>query len=318
MNLLYLHLYYFISGFSKILFSNKGFPLAVSIEPINICNLSCPECPTGLKEIKRNKGSIALDLFQKIIDQISKHTFLVNLYFQGEPLMHIKLFSLIAYAKQKGLVVSTSTNAQYITPTVAEKIVESGLDEIIVSLDGITQTVYEKYRVGGDLNKVLSGIKNIVAAKQKFNSKRPVIRTQMLAFSFNEHQISAFKKQSYDLGVDIADVKTAQIYDVDNKRDLLPQSEMLTRYSDDNHNSISLKGKIKNSCWKHWSSMVITWDGDVVPCCFDKDAHFKMGNIQDDSLNSIWNSTRFNNFRKTILQQQKSIDMCNNCPLSRG
>ncbi len=292
--------------------------MAVSIEPLNICNLSCPECPTGLKIIKRQKGSISLDLYQKIIDQISKHTFLVNLYFQGEPLMHIKLFSLIAYAKQKGLAVSTSTNAQYITPTIAEKIVESGLDEIFISFDGITQTVYEKYRIGGDLNKVLTGIKNIVAAKQKHNSKLPVLRTQMLAFSFNEHQISAFKKQSYDLGADIADVKTAQIYDVDNKRNLLPQSERLTRYRDDNHNSVSLKGKIKNSCWKHWSSMVITWDGNVVPCCFDKDAHFKMGNIKENSLSSIWSSARFDQFRKAILHHQESIEMCNNCPLSRG
>lgn len=292
--------------------------MAVSIEPLNICNLSCPECPTGLKLIKRNKGSINPELYQKIIDQISKHTFLVNLYFQGEPLMHIKLFSLITYAKQKGLVVSTSTNAQYITPFIAEKIVESGLDEIFISLDGITQDVYEKYRVGGDLNKVLDGIKNIVAAKQKFNSNLPIIRTQMLAFSFNEHQINSFKKESYKLGADIADVKTAQIYDVEYKKDLLPHSEDLTRYRTDNQNSIGLRGKIKNSCWKHWSSLVITWDGDVVPCCFDKDAHFKMGNVQNESLNHIWNNTQYNEFRKTILLQQNSIEMCNNCPLSRG
>ncbi|MCW3785811.1 radical SAM/SPASM domain-containing protein [Plebeiibacterium sediminum] len=296
----------------------KGFPMAVSIEPLNICNLSCPECPTGLKLIKRNKGSINPELYQKIIDQISKRTFLVNLYFQGEPLMHIKLFSLIAYAKQKGLVVSTSTNAQYITPFIAEKIVESGLDEIFISLDGITQDVYEKYRVGGDLNKVLDGIKNIVAAKQKFNSNLPIIRTQMLAFSFNEHQINSFKKESYKLGADIADVKTAQIFDVEYKKDLLPHSEDLTRYRTDNLNSIGLKGKIKNSCWKHWSSFVITWDGDVVPCCFDKDAHFKMGNVQNESLNHIWNNTQYNEFRKTILLQQNSFEMCNNCPLSRG
>ena len=292
--------------------------MALSVEPINICNLSCPECPTGLKIIKRNKGAISLAIFQKIINQVSRYTFMVNLYFQGEPFMHVQLFDLIRYAKSKGLVVSTSTNGLFITKSVAEKIVDSGLDEIYISLDGITQDVYEKYRIGGDLEKVIEGIRNIAAAKKRLKSNFPIIRTQMLAFSFNEHQITEFKKISYELGVDVADVKTAQVYGVENKKHLLPASNKLTRYyvSPDGNNAI--KGKIRNSCWKHWSSIVVTWDGDVVPCCFDKDADYKMGNTELDDIYSIWKNKKYNNFRSLILKDQSNIEICKNCPVSRS
>ncbi len=295
-----------------------GMPMAVSVEPLNICNLSCPECPTGLRTIKRNKGSISLDLFRKTIDDVSKYSFLVNLYFQGEPLMHIKLFSLIKYAKEKGLVVSTSTNAQFITKSIADKIVESGLDEIYISLDGITQDVYEQYRVGGNLQKVIDGIQNLVSAKYRLKSNRPIIRTQMLAFSFNEHQIEMFKSISYDLGVDMADVKTAQIYNVEEKRYLLPKLDALTRYSNGVNSEVTIKGQIKNSCWKHWSSTVITWDGNVVPCCFDKDAGFVMGNVNADCFRSIWEGNKYDKFRHLVFNNQDKIEMCNNCPLSRS
>ncbi len=296
----------------------KGYPTAISVEPINICNLSCPECPTGLKIIKRNKGTISLDLFKQTINQVSKYAFLVNLYFQGEPFMHIKIFELVKYAKSKGLIVATSTNGLFVTKTVAETIVESGLDEIYVSLDGITQDVYEKYRIGGDVDKVIEGINNIVSAKRKLNSKFPIIRTQMLAFSFNEHQINEFKTLSYKLGADVADVKTAQVYGVENKQFLLPKSTGLTRYSLKPDGSGEIKGKIRNSCWKHWSSSVITWEGDVVPCCFDKDADFKMGNLVKMDLKEVWKNKSYNNFRNSILRNQDKIEICKNCPMSKS
>ncbi len=291
--------------------------MALSVEPVNICNLSCPECPTGLKILHRNKGAVSLDLFKSIIHQVSKHTFLVNLYFQGEPFMHIKLFDLIRYAKSRGMLVSTSTNGLFITASKADKIVESGLDEIYVSLDGVTQEVYQKYRVGGDVDKVIEGIKYIVAAKKKLKSKYPIIRTQMLAFSFNEHQIKQFKQLSYDLGVDIADVKTAQVYGVDTKKHLLPKDDKLTRYATSVSGSEVIKGNIKNACWKHWSSCVVTWDGHVVPCCFDKDAHFTLGKLSTYDVYRIWKSDKYNSFRNLVLQKQSGIDICNNCPLSR-
>jgi len=315
-NLLHLKLSFFYSKLFKKA-RIKGYPTAISVEPINICNLSCPECPTGLKIIKRNKGTISSELYQEIVNNISKHTFMVNLYFQGEPFMHVNLFELIKYAKSKRLIVSTSTNGLFITESIADKIVESGLDEIFISLDGITQEVYEKYRIGGEVDKVISGITNLVDAKRRRKSNFPVIRTQMLAFSFNEHQISEFKKLSYKLGVDVADVKTAQIYDVENKRHLLPSGSRLTRYSADQFNVNQIKGKIKNSCWKHWMSCVITWDGEVVPCCFDKDAQFSMGNSSSLGVNKIWKNDHYTNFRNLVLMKQSVIEICKNCPLSR-
>ncbi len=316
LNLLLLYTSFFYSKLTNKS-SIKGNPMALSVEPINICNLSCPECPTGMKILTRNKGAISLDLFQDVINQIYKHAFLVNLYFQGEPFMHVKLFDLIKYAKSKDLLVATSTNGLFITASMADKIVESGLDELYVSLDGITQDVYEQYRVGGDVNKVIEGIENLVAAKKKLKSNFPIIRTQMLAFNFNEHQINEFKELSYHLGADIADVKTAQVYGVENKGYLLPENKKLTRYTSELNESFKIKGQIKNSCWKHWSSCVVTWDGKMVPCCFDKDAQFNMGMLSEDSVYRIWKNNKYTSFRNLVLRKQSDIEICNNCPLSR-
>ena len=297
---------------------HKGMPFAVSVEPNNTCNLFCIECPTGLNILQRPKGRVSLPAFKNIVDQIKERTVMVNLYFQGEPFLNKDLIKLIQYSKKKGLVVSTSTNAHFINEEIAKDIVQSGLDELYISLDGVDQEAYGKYRLGGDINSVVRSIKNLVAAKRKYNSNYPVIRSQMLVFSHNEHQVERFKELSYSLGVDVADIKTAQIYNVENKSHLIPKSKKYSRYTNDSEGKFRINGEVKNSCWKHWSSCVVTWDGKVVPCCFDKDAAYVLGNVLGASFVDIWRSGKYDRFRRNILNRQNQVEMCKNCPLSRG
>ncbi|WP_083631446.1 radical SAM/SPASM domain-containing protein [Labilibacter marinus] len=294
-----------------------GYPLALSIEPINVCNLKCPECPTGMGILTRPKGMINEEAFGELLAKTHKSLWHINLYFQGEPYMHPQFFNLVKSAKQQGLVVETSTNAQFLNPQQAEKTVTSGLDVLVVSLDGITQDIYQKYRVGGQVQLVLEGIRNLSEAKKKAKSRTPIIRAQFLAFSFNEHQILRFKEKAIELGADMVEVKMAQVYDVEKKKDLLPQKEALSRYRLQKDGAVSLQGQVKNKCKKHWDSAVITWKGDLVPCCFDKNAQYNMGNLHKKSFSSIWNSLQYNSFRKRVLTVQEGIDICSNCPLSR-
>ena len=294
-----------------------GNPMALSIEPINVCNLKCPECPTGMGVLTRPKGMVSLSDYRLILKHLHRSLWHVNLYFQGEPYMHPDFFSLVSLAKKRKLVVETSTNAQYLNYGNALETVKSGLDILVVSMDGTTQEVYEKYRIGGRLDKVLEGLKNIATAKKELKSLKPVVRVQFLAFGFNEHQVTDFEKMALTYGANQVEVKQAQVYEVEKKVDLLPNDKSLSRYGLCEHGAVRLRGKVKNSCWKHWSSAVVTWDGKVVPCCFDKNAGYVMGDLLQACMANIWKTKRFSSFRTRVLTAQESIDICGNCPFSK-
>jgi len=289
----------------------KGQPVALSIEPTTSCNLRCPQCPSGLRSFTRDTGMLDIDMFEKLVEDNYQTLLYLLLYFQGEPYLHPQFYELVKVAAKRDIYTATSTNAHYLNPENAKKTVESGLDRIIISIDGVTAESYKKYRIGGSLDKVLEGTKNLVAAKKEAKSNTPFIIWQFIVFSHNEHEIEAVKKMGNAMGVDQVAIKTAQVYDETGAQDLLPQNEELNRYqSTDN---LQLKNPMKDECWKMWHSCVITWDGFVVPCCFDKDASYQLGNIQENSLATIWQGSKYQAFRKTLWKGRKNIPICTNC-----
>ena len=288
-------------------------PVSISIEPTTACNLSCPECPSGLKKFTRPTGNLKVETNKKIIDEFAKKGMYVNFYFQGEPYIHPSFLNLVSYAKSKKLYTATSTNAHFLTIENAKKTVQSGLDRLIISIDGTTQSTYEQYRINGSLEKVIQGTKNIISLKKELKSSSPYIIFQMLVVRPNEHQIDEAKKLANELGVDEIRFKTAQVYDYKNGNDLIPIEEKYARYKRMPNGEYSIKNKLENQCWRMWQGCVFTWDGSVVPCCFDKDAHHKMGNIHEKSLKMIWKHTDYAKFRSTVLNSRKKIDICKNC-----
>lgn len=303
---------YHISRLSKknVLWGN---PLAISIEPTTACNLGCPECPSGLKAFTRKTGNLNQELNKKIIDENADSLIYANYYFQGEPFINPNFLEMVTYASQKGIHTSTSTNAHFISKDVAIKTVKSGLDRLIISIDGTTQETYESYRVHGDLNKVIEGTKQIVSAKKELKSSTPHLIFQFLVVKPNEHQIEDIKVLGKDLGVDEIRFKTAQVYDYKNGNRLIPTIEKYSRYRLNHDGTYALKNKLVNQCWRMWHSCVSTWDGKVVPCCFDKDATHQLGDLQNDSLKSIWRNKDYQSFRSSILHSRSEIDICKNC-----
>jgi radical SAM protein with 4Fe4S-binding SPASM domain len=253
------------------------------------------------------------DTFTKIIDEVSNSLWYLIFYFQGEPYLHPSFTELVKYASQKGIYTATSTNAHYLTDANARKTVESGLDRLIISIDGTTQEVYEQYRIGGKLEKVIEGTKNIVKWKKELNSNTPHIIFQFLVVKPNEHQIAEVEQLAKELGVDEVGLKTAQIYDYENGNPLIPTQEKYSRYSKIGENKYEIKNQLSNHCWKLWHSCVITWDGTVVPCCFDKDAWYKMGNLQTESFQSLWQNEKYSAFRASVVRSRSEIEMCKNC-----
>lgn len=293
--------------------SHWAMPMSIAIEPTTSCNLRCPECPSGLRSFTRPTGMLQSDLFKKTIDELADTVSYLTFYFQGEPYLHPQFLELVQYAASQKIYTATSTNAHYLTDEMAKRTIESGLDRLIISIDGTTQETYEAYRIGGKLDKVIEGAKNIIRWKKELKSSTPFVVFQFLVVKPNEHQVEAVYKLAKEIGIDHVALKTAQIYDYKNGSELIPTIDKYSRYQKMGDSTYSLKNELLSHCWKMWQSCVITWDGKVVPCCFDKDAHYVMGDLQQQSFREIWQSEKYNSFRATILRSRDEIEMCRNC-----
>ena len=290
-----------------------GYPVSISFEPTTSCNLRCPECPSGLRAFTRPTGMLNKDFFSDTIDQLHKELLYLVFYFQGEPYLNPDFLKMVKYAADKKIYTATSTNAHYLNDENSRKTIESGLDRLIISIDGTTQDVYQQYRVGGNLEKVLEGTRKIVRWKKELKSKTPFIVFQFLVVKPNEHQIEDVKILAKETGVDDGWFKTAQVYDfINDSNHLIPTIDKYSRYRK-NNNGYEFKGKLANHCWRLWHDPVITWDGLVAPCCFDKDAQHQLGDLKQKSFKEIWNNGEYKKFRAAILKGRKNIDICSNC-----
>lgn len=291
-----------------------GYPVSISFEPTTSCNLRCPECPSGLRAFTRPTGMLQKDFFRDTIDQLSGDLLYLIFYFQGEPYLNPSFLDMVKYASGKGIYTATSTNAHYLNDANARRTVESGLDRLIISIDGTTQEVYQQYRVGGKLEKVLEGARNIMKWKKELKSKTPFVFFQFLVVKPNEHQIEDVKRLAAEIGVDDVRFKTAQVYDYEqDPNNLIPTLDKFSRYRKNEQGEFVFKNSLQNHCWRLWHATVISWDGLVVPCCFDKDAQHTLGDLKGKPFKEVWHSDQYVHFRRQILQSRKNIDICANC-----
>lgn len=290
-----------------------GMPFSASIEPTTACNLGCPECPSGLKQFTRPTGRLDHTLHEKLLDSLGSTVFYINYYFQGEPFLHPDFLNLIKSAKKRKIYTATSTNAHFITERKAEEIVESGLDRLIISIDGLTQETYEQYRIHGKLDKVLEGTQHILNAKKKLKAATPYVIFQFLVVAPNEHEIPSVLELGKKMGVNEVRLKTAQLYDFIKGNPLMPKNEKYARYRLQKDGTYAPKYKLLNECWRMWSSTVLTWDGKVVPCCFDKDAKHVLGNASVTPFREIWQSNAYQRFRHAVFTGRDQIEICKNC-----
>ena len=290
-----------------------GKPYSMSVEPVDFCNLACPECPAGIRQLIRPKQILDVGLFDKILNEASPNLVYLMLYFQGEPFLHRNIFDLIRMSVQKGVYTAISTNAQLISDSYAEQIVRSGLQRIIISMDGITQETYEAYRRNGQLDKVLKGITGICEWRKRLHSATPYVIVQFIVFRTNQHQLNKVHAFAKKAGADKVEIKTAQLYDFENGNPLMTDIDRYSRYRKTNGGHYKIKNNLPNRCKRIWNGTVVTASGNIVPCCFDKDATMTMGNATSQNLSLIWKNKQYMQFRQNILHNRKKIEMCRNC-----
>ena len=292
---------------------HAGMPFSISVEPTTSCNLHCQGCPTGLKQLNRPQGNLDLLLFRNILEQLKSCLAYHTIHRQGEPILNPQIFDLIALAGKYGIYTATSTNAHYLDDESIRRVVESGLDRLIISMDGTDQETYQVYRKGGDLELISGNIKSLMEWKKKLGSRTPYVILQFLVFRHNEHQVPQMKLLAKKLGVDKLEFKSAQVYNYEEDKLYIPDNQKYSRYVRGADGRWKLKKPIRNRCFRMWSGTVITWDGRVVPCCFDKDAGHQFGKLGEGSIDAIWKNNAYSNFRQKILSNRSQIDICRNC-----
>ena len=320
----------------------------------NICALRCPLCPTGKGEPGRKKGMMSLTTYKKIIDEMGRHLISLDLFNWGEPLLNKDIYEMIAYAHRQNIVTSVSTNFQSFSENDAERLISSGLDILILSIDGASQESYEKYRVGGDFRKAIEHISILVKKKKEKGSARPYICWQFLVMRHNEHEVEAAKKMAQDLGIDSITIDHAYLLvttreegekwlpsDPKNHRYDLKQLETRWKAIEEAHTVQPVAEKqqeavaemhdrpgeyvnVQNNfhrradCSWLWTQTTINWDGSVSPCCAVYAPSFDFDNISETSFKKVWNNEKYRASRRfsSTGEAGGTITVCMQCPLA--
>lgn len=300
-----------------------GMPTHIMMEPTAHCNLRCVLCPVT-EGMDRPKGHMDLDLFKKIIDETGDYLLFVLLWDWGEPFLNPSIHDMIAYAKGKGIKAVSCTNGHpFAMDENAEKVVRSGLDTLVVAMDGTTQETYERYRQGGDLESVLKGVRNIVAWKSTLNSKKPFINLRSIVMKHNEQEIIKIKDMARSLGVDALTFIKLNPYIRDiysesraaNKKEengFLPEDSHYKRFktTEDGNTRIRLK---QNPCKHLWNNPAIHWDGTVCPCTYDYNEKFGLGDLKRDTFKNIWFGAPYRKIRRHFRTNWRELNICSEC-----
>lgn len=281
------------------------------IEPTNLCNLACPTCPTGTGKIKP-LPQMTLARFDHALGALSPRLRNLALWNYGEPLLNRDLPAMITRAKEAGVgVVKVSSNVHFLDGARGRALLESGLDVLILSVDGASQDTYGTFRKEGDFAKVATSVAWLCAEKRRLGLRTPRIELQFIVMRHNEHELPEMRRLAREWGVDKLRVKTVGADDEETKA-LVPASRLLSRYQPDGETP-----NVRHAfCTMAWDHTVVNVDGSVTPCCYlrpDMGDAFVMGNVFDTSFPAIWRGEKYRAFRASMLDGRGAMPVCNRC-----
>lgn len=280
----------------------------------NVCNLRCPFCATGSGTSTQPRGLMSLDKFHIILNKIAGSAKLISLYNWGEPTLNKDLFAMARACRARRIRTHIDTNlsALRFTRETAEQLVDSGLSSLFISVDGITQGVYEQYRVRGKLDLVWANLKLILAAKERLQSPTPEIGWNFHVHRGNEHEMDAARALANYIGIPIAFKRMSvpleswkssyhdnddMFLDSDNR-----VQEIYSPPQDPSFNRDLFHGDLLHPCFQMFQgTMTIDWNGDVYPCTVVEGAKSKMGNLLTGSLEDMWWGVEFLKSRDFII-----------------
>jgi organic radical activating enzyme len=293
----------------------RGYPLVLTIESTNACNLRCPYCFTGAGEDGRPKSMLQLPLYERVLDEVGDYLWQVEFYNWGEPLLNKSIASMVGAAAAKGISTTISSNLSIpFDAERAEELVASGLHVLGVSIDGATQENYEKYRVRGKLDLVLDNVRLINEAKRKLSSRTPRMIWEFHVFDHNKHEIEQARAMASELGMDLAVDKG---WVAGAEWDPRGEYQFWVKPA-------------PARCGYLWQRAIVHNDGGVAPCCgtFYKEDDFghirsepsvRLSDLEGATFHNVWNNATFQDARRMFRDRHSTPDsarrlVCYDCP----
>lgn len=300
-----------------------GYPYHLTIETGNFCPLRCFLCPTGQGKDSLPKGFLTFENFKKIVDELGDYLLMVELYNWGEPFLNKDFFRMVKYARNHEILVTTSSNLNVFDEKICNDLLDSGLNILMVSLDGASQETVETYQRGNNFAKVFSNIKEIVKKKRNLNVRKPLLQWKFFVTRFTEKEVPKAKKLAKDVGVDYIEFAKllcdmSQRFFLDpksqfkNVKDWLPKNEQYSAYSS---NLRKKKKSLINDCSSLWTRSVMNWDGSIYPCCNVYGEKWTFGNALEEGFSAVWNNDAYRSSRQRIAAGKvvKEKTVCHIC-----
>lgn len=295
----------------------RGWPVSITLEPANVCNLRCPVCETGAGTLGRPPQRMRYADFVTLLDKVGPTANHLMFYFMGEPFLNPDAYKMIRYARNMGLYVTTCTNGE---PVDSEALYASGVNHVAFQIGGIRQETHERYRVRGRLEKVLDNLSRYLG-EIKAKGRRPgehEVELGFIVMKHNEEEAERFRAWAEGLGIDRATVVEPCVRTVEQGRELLPEDDRYWLYDrrefEDQGHLVPKRVVKENSCPWLYHSMTIQVNGDVVPCCRDTGGNSVVGNLLEQELDEIWNGERLRAFRRKVYTSQSTVTLCDLCP----
>ncbi|WGM88537.1 MAG: radical SAM protein [Candidatus Bathyarchaeum tardum] len=306
-----------------------GFPYYLTIETGNLCPLRCSLCPTGQRKQGLPQGFLSFENYKKIIDELADYILILELYNWGEPFLNKDFFRMVRYARRHNIFVTTSSSLNVFDDQICNDLLHSGLNVLMVSLDGASQETVETYQRGNDFIKVFGNLKQIIKEKRALNLRKPLLQWRFFVTKFNEKELLKAEQLAEDVGVDylelaklLCDMSQRFFLDAksqfENVKKWLPKDQRYSAYS-------IASGKRKNvivkDCSSLWTRSVINWDGNVFPCCGVYSEKWSFGNVFTDGFFAIWNNDAYRASRETVAfdktrKQKKTV--CQICAKNKA
>jgi radical SAM protein with 4Fe4S-binding SPASM domain len=283
-----------------------GMPNTLIIETGAVCPLHCPFCPQSRDDFDLTRELLTFDNFKKIIDYFENFVDTVLLFNWGEPLLNPDLSEMIVYASERKIRTVVHSNLNFLTEELAEKLIKSGLSELVSSIDGVSEESYQAYRRGGSFNIAINNLKLLLHKRKQLGMGMPNIIWKFLVFKQNEHEIEKARRIAQQIEVPI-----------DFKFAVAPGEfePTLEKYS----NSDFINKFIRDyglPCEQLWRAPVICPDGSVLPCCMVSHKKYIVGNLFEQDFKSIWNNEKYQLIRKIVTGKMSKSDssfFCYNC-----
>jgi MoaA/NifB/PqqE/SkfB family radical SAM enzyme len=297
--------------------NTSSYPFALQLEPTTQCQLDCTLCPRIRANSRHSIGHMDYGNYERLIRELGPYLLAIAFWQWGEPLLHPRIIEMVRLAHELGIMTMISTNGQ-VDPVAFDlrALFEAGLDLLIISMDGASQNIYQKFRKGGRVEFVRRFIRAAAQAKRDLQETKPYINLRIIATSENEQEVDRVRAIAKEDGADFFSVKSVSLYYDDDPGDSrLPIEKSYRSFQYRGANEADSYRRMPNLCAKPWTWPTLRYDGTLLVCECDHSGQQELGNVfQASSFREIWRGKRARALRRHFNREGRiDLEFCHRC-----